>query len=111
MRSLDEINEQFNLNLNLITYMRLGAAINFYLRQRARVVTGLAVGLAGFLNRFKKGSKQIRKILITKTNPPYIVQQAQHVRSYAELTDTAIPNEKSLTFWLNSWNNIFYRTV
>ena len=51
--------------------MRLGAAINFYLWQRARDATGIAVGLAGFLNRFKKGAKQIRKILITKTNPPY----------------------------------------
>ena len=87
--------------------MRVGAAINFYLWQRARDATGIAVGLAGFLNRFKKGSKQIRKILITKTNPPYIMQQAQHVRYYAELIGTVIPSEKFLTLWLNSWNNIF----
>ena len=104
LRRLDEINEQLNINMNLVTYMRLGDAVNYFLRQRTRATNGTSIALSAFLLRFKKGSKPIRRLMSTEFNPNFTLARYPHIRTYAELIGSPLPTEKLLKIWLESWN-------
>ena len=56
MLGLYEINEQTGLNLNLLTYMRLGEAITFFLRNRVAEenVTEKTTSMGNFFVVFQK---------------------------------------------------------
>ena len=56
MLRLDEINKQTGLNLNLLTYMRLGEAITFFLRNRVAEenVTEKTTSMGNFFVVFQK---------------------------------------------------------
>ena len=65
--SLDKISTNTGLEFNLVTYLRLQEALftsrNQYVDNR--VTDGSSKSVTEFINRFKKGSKTIRKILCT----------------------------------------------
>jgi hypothetical protein len=64
--------------------------------------------LLSFLQRQKKGSKKIRKILdseaINQSNPTAL----RIVESFATITLTAVPNENTVKNALSVWNNFYF---
>ncbi len=89
-KSLAQINADLGLNLNLLTYIRLGTSINQFLRKlgRNRNTDGTSISMESFLGSFKKGSRKFRltlsKIKVLKTN---ILNVTQH-KTYSKLTVT-----------------------
>ena len=94
MRSLWEINNEFDIGLNLITYMRLGqSCVNFYNSLKAnRITNGVTLSLSNFLCNFKKGSKPIRKILSNAKLGGIKIDERRHVVSFFRITDITNPD-------------------
>jgi len=85
--TLDEINRRTTLNLNLLTYMRLGAALNFYRVQLGanRISDGSKLSLENFLLRFKKGSKPIR-MTMQKCRKIKPINDRTHIKTLLRIT-------------------------
>jgi hypothetical protein len=64
--------------------------------------------LRSFLLRLKKGSKKIRKILDSETVNNAQPTSLRIVESFAEITSTLVPPEKTLTTVLSTWNNHYF---
>jgi len=84
MKMLWEINRDCEINLNLLTYMRVGAACTNHVNSlpRNRISDGSALSLGNFFNSFKKGSKSIRRILMRRNLYKCSVEKRNHVRAF-----------------------------
>ena len=71
MRSLHEINTNLGLDLSLVTYIRIGQALTFFISKLKvnRHSDGSAISLPFFLNRFAKSSQPFRKTLSNMRKP------------------------------------------
>ena len=89
MLRLDEINEQTGLNLNLLTYMRLGEAITFFLRNRVAEenVTERTTSMGNFLSSFTKGSKPVWAILQHFNLKKFGLEKQGHVIQYFRIVE------------------------
>ena len=107
--SLDEISLNTGLDLNLVTYLRLQEAFfaSRKLFDKQRPNDGTSVSVNEFFARFKKGSKQIRKILCSDRCGMLKVEDLQTVITFERLTNIfGIPAEtkmKCLGFWSNNF--------
>ena len=82
--SLDEISLNTGLDFNLATYLRLQECF-FVSRANLRAPTksdGSSLSVAEFFNRFKKGSKPIRKILCNYRCAKIRVEELNIVRTF-----------------------------
>jgi len=102
-------NTNTNIGLNLITDMRLGAAItNFYRsRERDRQTDGTCTRVAQFLLSFKKGSKQLRNVLTKQTSLGDKVLLETHVRTYHRLIDCPPVSIKNVNWMQKAWGIYF----
>ena len=87
--SLDEISTNTGLEFNLVTYLRLQEALftsrNQYVDNR--VTDGSSKSVTEFINRFKKGSKTIRKILCTDRCKNLNVDNINNVLTFERLVN------------------------
>jgi hypothetical protein len=68
---LETVNVICNINLNLNTYLRLTGALSYFANnlKANRTTNGTSLSISDFFGTFKKGSKSIRSILVTKKGP------------------------------------------
>ena len=106
MLRLDEINDSLGLNLNLVTHLRLGEALTFFLRNRTNHNNSnqSAVSLGNFLSKFKKGSKQIRLKLTNYRKRNFQLNKQVHVMQYFRIINLPVLESKQLNKWLGIWN-------
>ena len=105
MLRLDEINKQTGLNLNLLTYMRLGEAITFFLRNRVAEEndTEKKTSMGNFLSSFKKGSKPVQAILQHFNLKKFGLDKQGHVIQYFRIVEVNMVEVKLLKKWLGIW--------
>ena len=105
MLGLYEINEQTGLNLNLLTYMRLGEAITFFLRNRVAEEndTEKKTSMENFLSSFKKGSKPVQAILQHFNLKKFGLDKQGHVIQYFRIVEVNMVEVKLLKKWLGIW--------
>jgi hypothetical protein len=64
LKSLDEINEHLQVQISLVTYMRIAETVRFWDKKNMVPVDNVTgTTLVDFLSKFKKGSKQFRNVL------------------------------------------------
>ncbi len=63
IKSLAQINMEFEVDFTLNTYMRLSGALSFFLEKKENIPPAVPIGIATFLLSFDKGSRKIRKAL------------------------------------------------
>jgi len=105
MKTLWDMNLEFNLNINLLTYMRLGAACTSYNQSlpRNRKTTGASVNVGAFLNGFKKGSKQVRKVLNFKEIEKKPLASRGHIKTYIRLVGEPMPDPQQFKNIFADW--------
>ena len=106
MRRLDEINEQFDLNLNLLTYMRLGEAVTFFLRNNNVNANedDSSFSMGSFLSSFKKGSRPIRRVLANFNLKKFNLDKQPHVAQFFRIIGVNVVENKLLKTWLGFWS-------
>ena len=62
LKSFEQLNGEFNLNINLVSYLNL-CGMALFTKNKYKNATGSSVSLEQFFDSFKKGSKSCRKIL------------------------------------------------
>jgi hypothetical protein len=105
---LDTINIQFNLNLNLATYMRLiGALSNFYRSlKRGRLSDGTSVSLSTLFSSPARGSRTLRNVFSHSINSKIKIENQTNVRTFFRLIQLPLLDNKILPHILSSWNNV-----
>jgi hypothetical protein len=96
MKRLDEINENLNLNISLVTYMRLGEVLN----RRCRKLTANPPPnpLLPYFLGSNKGSKNLRRILYNadKTKKRFKISTQRNVTTFFRLIEIPVPAEHLL---------------
>jgi hypothetical protein len=92
-----------------LTNEKYGFLANTYniARKRYGVVDDIATPIKDFINRFKKGSKNFRKIL-TRVNNRVILHKSRQVRTFCRLIDCNVPEPGRVQNLFTAWNNGFY---
>ena len=105
---LATINDTVGLNLNLTTYMRLGATLNNYFSNRPIGQTNqpTSIALSDFIVRFKKGSSPFRKVM-SNPNPALKRSVVKSLDTFARLTNCDIDIDARATL-LGHWNSSLY---
>jgi len=89
--TLAEINERFELDMNLITYMRLGTAITHHIRYRYHNIVANGadppISVESFLKSFKKGSNKFRKALAKPALEKNLMKNLASARKFVNLLD------------------------
>jgi hypothetical protein len=106
-KTLHSVNLEYDLNLSLVTYMRLHEALAFYSRQYANNA-GPSQSLQFYLKTFDRGSKPFRRILQHAENIRTTVSGINTVQTFFSLTNIDKPDEKILKFLWSDWNNGFF---
>jgi hypothetical protein len=105
-KTLHSVNIEYDLNLSLVTYMRLHEALEFYSRQYVNN-EGPSQSLQFFIKTFDRGSKPFRRILQHAENSRETVAGINTVQTFFSLTNFDTPEEKFLKFLWSDWNNGF----
>jgi hypothetical protein len=105
IKRLDEIVENTNCPLSLLSYMRLAELLN---RSKPQFTTqkendGSSHTIEFFLNRFKKGSRKIRKILRNENSPCLL--KLTVVKTYKRLTLVENIDKKWIYALHSLWGN------
>ena len=95
--------------MNLVTYMRIGTALTHFFRslKRNRKTDGSCVRINQFLLGFKKGSKQLRKILSNDRALGEKILQESHVRTFHRLIDCEPVSAVNIRWIQKSWSFYF----
>jgi hypothetical protein len=108
--SIIEVNSNatLNLNLNLLTYLRLtGACRTFVNRLDARRNSnGTSVDVVDFFGTFKKGSAAIRKIFFNGAVGTKSILQIQPVKTFLRLTEI-VGNELNVRLVCSLWGEVY----
>ena len=94
--------------LSLLTYIRVGNALNhlFSTRARGQNQNTLATTIENFLMRFKKGSKPIRNIMAEKRKLHQEAKLPQTLSTFFRITNLPVPENNELkkiaSFWQTS---------
>jgi Reverse transcriptase (RNA-dependent DNA polymerase) len=103
--------QEMGLNLNLATWMRLRSAI-LSAKTRLKKVSDVSdrncTSLNNFLRSFRKGSRKLREVLIHETKVNSKVENLRIVETFAGLTNSIVPDSKTVEACLRSWNNSFF---
>jgi len=105
MKLLWEINRDFDLNMNLVTYMRLGTACTQFNQSmmRNRNSNGTVLKLWDFLSGFKKGSKQIRRVISKAQVKKKPFTERTHVKTFFRLIGEQIPVSEQYRYIFSDW--------
>ena len=107
-KSLDAVNQDFNLNLSLVTYMRIHGALRFYKNSRRNAETLPTQSIDFFLKTFQRGSKPFRRILTNVKVNNLKIESTNSVRTFFTLVDVPIPSNKILKNVWGAWNRTFF---
>ena len=103
--SLDNIAANTGLNINLVLYLRLQAALHTAatITGNNRVTDGSKTSLSNFLKRFKKGSRQIRDTISSHRTSRVKIGEIRNVVTFENLIATGMNSDsvrkKFLSFW------------
>jgi len=107
-KQLETLNEEFNLNFSLVTYMRIHEALQFYKNSRRGNEPKLSQSLDWFLKSFEKGSKPYRRILETRENSNLDILSLNLVTTFCNTISCPKPEAAVLRQCWGDWNNSFY---
>jgi hypothetical protein len=107
-KSLFETNREFDINLSLVTYMRLHEALEFYKNKKANNDSpGPAVGIEFFMKTFTRGSKPFRRILCHNELSKQKIEKVHTVKSFFEITGVVAPDATQLRKCWGFWNKTY----
>jgi hypothetical protein len=107
-KSMDNLNSEFGLDINLVTYMRLHEALQFAVDSRRNEEALPSQSLDFFLKSFEKGSKPFRRILRYKENSKLKICNLNTVKTFFELVSLPKPEDDILRFCWGEWQKNFY---
>jgi hypothetical protein len=107
-KSLNDINLEFDINLSLVTYMRLHEALEFFVANRRENETLPTQSLDFFLRSFEKGSKPFRGILSFRGKKSLKISTLNTVKTFTDLVGTGTPNNDVLRACWGEWQKSFY---
>ena len=109
VKMLWEINRDSDCNINILTYMRLGAACNNFNQSinRNRISDGSSISTSAFFNSFKKGSKSVRRILSYNSINKPAIENKKHVKSYFRLVGLPVPDPSTIKKLFGAWGYNF----
>ena len=107
LKTLIDINTEYDLNINVLTYLRLGGALTFFkaTNRQNGANDGSCIDVRNFLQRFKKGSKQIRKVLEHNKTANFKIEELPSVITYYRLTNSEIEDKETIQHLYGAWNN------
>jgi hypothetical protein len=105
---MDNLNSEFGLDINLVTYMRLHEALQFAVDSRRNEEALPSQSLDFFLKSFEKGSKPFRRILRYKENSKLKICNLNTVKTFFELVSLPKPEDDILRFCWGEWQKNFY---
>jgi hypothetical protein len=104
-KSLHSLNLDFNLNLNLVVYMRLHEALQLFAGRIRNEIAVAPQSLEMFLKSFNKGSKPFRKILQYEENKSLNISNLNSVTTFCALIGLEIPDSAILKCCWGEWKN------
>jgi hypothetical protein len=104
LKSLDDINNEYDLNLTLVIYMRLQTAVHFFLEKKGGVPPAIPMSAHTFFSSFKKGSQGFRKIIGRKYNSAVDIQNIPSWNTFRTLTGLPEVSNSELKSLLGFWN-------
>jgi hypothetical protein len=107
-KSLFETIREFDINLSLVTYMRLHEALEFYKNKKANNENpGPAVSIEFFMRTFTRGSKPFRRILCHNEYSKQKIEKVHTVKSFFEITGLVAPEATQLRKCWGLWNKTY----
>jgi hypothetical protein len=106
-KSLEGINNEYDLNLSLVVYMRLQESLQFYTRNKQNIAQP-SVSLEHFLKTFDKGSKSFRRVLQHGVVNKLKISSLNTVESFFRITDARKPDDTILRLIWGEWNSTLY---
>jgi len=106
---LDSINTRLTTSINLNTYLRLTTALGNFTRAKKinAKSDGTTVNIGTFLNKFRKGSRQIREVLAKKQLNKVTLKHQKTVKTFFRLIGIPIFEDSLLMKVLPIWNRIY----
>jgi len=92
IKTLDNICTDLDLDLNLVTYMRLSTAVMHFLTPRINVPPAIPVGVKGYVLGFDRGSQGFRKIISKRTRNQIRPETLLAVTTFRGITGIQNPN-------------------
>jgi hypothetical protein len=102
IKSLAQINTDFGIDLTLVTYMRLSAAITYFIEIKQNVPPAVPIGICAFLMSFDKGSRKIRRALTSQSSNSNVEKLPSVVtfHNITEIGNVVIATIKNaMSFW------------
>jgi hypothetical protein len=87
IKSLAQINTDLGIDFTLVTYMRLSAAITYFMEIKQNVPPAVPIGICTFLLSFDKGSRKIRRALSSQSSITDL-DKLTSVITFHNITDT-----------------------
>jgi hypothetical protein len=84
---MDNLNAEYGLDINLVTYMRLHEALQFAVDSRRNDEALPSQSLDFFLKSFEKGSKPFRRILCYKENSKLKIRNLNTMKTFLNWSD------------------------
>jgi len=99
---LETINLTLDVNINLVTYLRICTALGNFHRslKRDRITDNSTLYVGNFLNSFNKGSKSIRRVL---GNNVFVARDQTVYRTFLRLTNISQIEDSEIEFFYSTW--------
>jgi hypothetical protein len=107
-KTLDEINREYDLNFNLVTYMRLHEALQFAVDSKRNADTDLSLSIEYFFKSFDRGSKPFRRILQHEAVRKCDITKLNTVVTFFTTCQVDRPEKKIISECWKEWNYFFY---
>jgi hypothetical protein len=106
IKRLDEIVDSTNIQLSLVSYMRLAEILTVTKNKWRRKINGIGTGtsLVSFFGRFKKGSKKFRKFLQDR-GPDNAIMGLTVVKTFQRVSNVVINDSKTFKTLHGLWDN------
>jgi len=108
---LEVLNEEYDVNFSLVTYMRVHGALQFYKNKIGVTEPAPEQSLEFFLRSFKKGSKPFRRILEYREFSGLKIAELNLVTTFVTITGCERPNTTILRKCWGEWNNSFLPNI
>jgi hypothetical protein len=104
-RSLDNFNNSQNLEISLVTYMRLHGAFQFYVDTRRRILPAPSVSLNFYMKTFQKGSRPLRNVMMHFDLKKADIAKVNTVVSFFEIIELQMLPPEHLKMVWGMWGN------
>jgi hypothetical protein len=106
LKGKDDVEYAIGCRLTNEKYNLLSSTYNIA-RKKYGIMDGMVTPINEFMNRFKKGSKNFRKIIISANNR-VVLQKSRQVQTFCRLIDCDVPEPGRVRNLFTTWNNVFY---